>query len=194
MSTVAKKQDGRLPSCGWTTRSRIISYMSSVEAHIPPYEIFRRIRGYCTIVCASTRAFQWALVRPLGIKTRWDMTSGLTTATATSALSRETPTKETPETAETHVEKRLKRLWVTPETAMKRLRSTSAGSWWLVWVSGGREWVLGSSKAVNAACLAVFDPSTNSALSRQPESAGKSHMGLYGPLRLSCIRPCKREK
>ena len=29
--------------------------------------------------------------------------------------------------------------------------------------------MLGSSKAVNAACLAVFDPSTNSALSRQIE-------------------------
>jgi hypothetical protein len=38
---------------------------------------------------------------------------------------------------------------------MKRLRSTSAGRWWLVWVSGGRKWVLGSSKAVNTACLAV---------------------------------------
>jgi hypothetical protein len=69
--------------------------------------------------------------------------------------------------------------------AMKRLRSTSAGRWWLVWVSGGREWVLGSSKAVNAvACLAVFDPSTNSALSQQPESAKKFHMALYGPLPL----------
>jgi hypothetical protein len=30
--------------------------------------------------------------------------------------------------------------------------------------------VLGSSKAVNTARLTVFDPSTNSALSRQPES------------------------
>jgi hypothetical protein len=30
------------------------------------------------------------------------------------------------------------------------------GQWWLVWVSGARQWVLGSSKAVNAACLAVF--------------------------------------
>jgi hypothetical protein len=39
--------------------------------------------------------------------------------------------------------------------------------------SGGQKWVLGSSKAVNAACLAVFDPSTNSTLSRQLESAGK---------------------
>ena len=94
------------------------------------------------------------------------MTSGLTTVTATSALSRETPTKETPETAETHVEKRLKRLWVRTGETMKRLRSTSAGRWWLVWVSGGRKWVLGSSKAVNVACLAVFDPSTNSALSQ----------------------------
>ena len=109
------------------------------------------------------------------------MTSGLTTVTATSALSRETPTKETPETAETHVEKRLKRLLVTPETAMKRLRWTSGGRWWLVWVSGGRKWVLGSSKAANAAGLAVFDPSTNNALSRQPESAKKCHMGVYGP-------------
>ena len=112
------------------------------------------------------------------------MTSGLTTMTATSALSRETPTKETPETAETHVEKRLKRLRNALGTPEKRLRSTSAGRWWLVWVSGGREWVLGSSKAVNAACLAVFDPSTNSALSRQPESAKKSHMRVYGPLPL----------
>ena len=112
------------------------------------------------------------------------MTSGLTTVTATSALSRETPTKETPETAETHVEKRLKRLWVRTGETMKRLRSTSAGRWWLVWVSGGRKWVLGSSKAVNAACLAVFDPSTNSALSRQPESVVFFHMRVYGPLSL----------
>jgi hypothetical protein len=44
--------------------------ITSLEAHIGPYGIFWRIRGYCTIVCASTRAFQWALVRPLGIKTR----------------------------------------------------------------------------------------------------------------------------
>ena len=115
------------------------------------------------------------------------MTSGLTTVTATSALSRETPTKETPETAESHVEKRLKRLWVRIGETMKRLRSTNAGRWWLVWVSGGRKWVLGSSKAVNAACLAVFDPSTNIALSRQPESAKKCHMGVYGPLPLMYI-------
>jgi hypothetical protein len=51
------------------------------------------------------------------------MTSGVTTVTATSALSRETPTKETPETAETHVEKRLKRLWVRIGETMKRLWS-----------------------------------------------------------------------
>jgi hypothetical protein len=95
------------------------------------------------------------------------MTSGLTTVAATSALIRETSTKETPETAETHVEKRLKRLWVKTGETLKRLRSTSAGRWWLVRVSGGRKWVLGSSKAVNAACLAVFDPSTNSALSQR---------------------------
>ena len=94
------------------------------------------------------------------------MTSGLTTAIGTSALSRETPTKATPETAETHIEKRLKRLWVRIGETLKRLRSTSAGRWWLVWVSGGRKWVLGSSKAVKVACLAVFDPSTNSALSQ----------------------------
>jgi hypothetical protein len=97
------------------------------------------------------------------------MTSGLAAATAASALSRETPTKETPETPETHVEKRLKRLWVRIGENLKRLRSTSAGRWWLVWVSGGRKWMLGSSKATIVACLAVFDPSTNSALSRQLE-------------------------
>ena len=66
------------------------------------------------------------------------MTSGLTTATATSALSRETPTKEMTETAEMHVEKRLKRLLVRTEETMKRLRSISVGRWWLVWVSCGR--------------------------------------------------------
>jgi hypothetical protein len=37
----------------------------------------------------------------------------------------------------------------------------------LVWVSGGRKWVMGSSKATYVACLAVFDPDTNSALSWQ---------------------------
>jgi hypothetical protein len=114
------------------------------------------------------------------------MTSGLTTVTAMSAPSRETPTKETPETAETHIKKRLKRLWVRIGETLKRLRSTNAGRWWLVWVSGGRKWVLGSSKAINAACLAVFDPSTNCALSRQPESAEKFHMGVYDPPPLIC--------
>jgi hypothetical protein len=57
---------------------------------------------------------------------------GLTSATTTPSLSRETPTKETPtketpETAETHVEKRLRRLWVRIEETLKRLRWTSAG-------------------------------------------------------------------
>ena len=69
------------------------------------------------------------------------MTSGLTIATATSALTRETPTKETPETPEIYVEERLKQLWVRIGETMKRLRSTSAGRWWLVWVSSGRKWV-----------------------------------------------------
>jgi hypothetical protein len=32
--------------------------------------------GYCAIVCALTIAFQWALVRPLEMKTRLDMASG----------------------------------------------------------------------------------------------------------------------
>ena len=94
------------------------------------------------------------------------MTSGLTTATATSALSRETPTKETPETAETHIEKRLKRLWVRIGETLKWLRSTSAGRWWLIWVSGDRKRVLGTSTATNVTCLAVSDPDTNSALSQ----------------------------
>ena len=64
------------------------------------------------------------------------MTSGLTSATATAALSRETPSKETPKTVETHIEKRLKRLWVKTGETLKRLRWTSVGRWWLVWVSG----------------------------------------------------------
>jgi hypothetical protein len=52
---------------------------------------------------------------------------------------------------ETHVEKCLKRLWVRIGEILKRLRSTSAGRWRLVWVSGGWKWVLGSSKATNMA-------------------------------------------
>jgi hypothetical protein len=72
---------------------------------------------------------------------------------------------------------------------MQRLRSTSARRWWLVWVSGGRKWVLGSSKAVYAACLAVFDPNTNSALSRQLESASKK--SPFGGIRIlhKVVRP-----
>jgi hypothetical protein len=69
--------------------------------------------------------------------------------------------------AETHIEEHLKRLWVRIGETLKLLRSTSASRWWLVWVSGGRKWVLGSSKATNVACSAVFDPDTNSAQSRQ---------------------------
>jgi hypothetical protein len=53
------------------------------------------------------------------------------------------------------------------ETHEKRMRSTTASRWWLVWVGGGRKWVLGSSKATNVACSAVFDPGTNDALSWQ---------------------------
>jgi hypothetical protein len=71
-------------------------------------------------------------------------------------------------------------------THLPRLRSTSAGRWWLVWVSGGRKWVLGSSKATNVACLAVFDPGTNSAISQQPETVKKCPMGAYGPPPLTC--------
>ena len=119
------------------------------------------------------------------------MTSGLTTMTATSAFSRETRTKETHETAETHVEKRLKRLWVRTGENTKRLRSTSAGRWWLVWVSGGRKWVVGSSKAVNVACLAVhvFDPITNNTLSRLLGSANKKKLDVivFGPARLMYV-------
>jgi hypothetical protein len=46
------------------------------------------------------------------------------------------PTKEPHETPETHVEKRLKRLWVRIGETLKRLRSifasvvTGMGQWW----------------------------------------------------------------
>jgi hypothetical protein len=120
------------------------------------------------------------------------MTSGHTTVTATSALSRETRTKETPETAETHVEKRLQRLWVRTGENTKRLRSTSTGRWWLLWVSGGRKWVVGSSKAVNVACSAVFDPSTNSALSRLLGSATKEKKTRCHSFRSSTLDVCMR--
>ena len=116
------------------------------------------------------------------------MTSGLTASFVTSALSRETPTKETSETLETHVEKRLRRLWVRIGETLKRLRSTSASRWWLVWVIGGRKWVLGSSKATNVVCLAVFDPDTNSALSREPECVKNAICG-YMTLHARYRRP-----
>ena len=51
------------------------------------------------------------------------------------------------------------------------------GQWW-------SEVVAGVEQGLNAACVAVFDPNTNSALFQQPESAQKNYMGLYGPLRL----------
>jgi hypothetical protein len=80
------------------------------------------------------------------------MASGLTTVAATSALiSRGTPIQETPKT---HVEKRMKRLWVRIAETLKRLRWNSVGRWWLACVSGARWWVLGSSKAANVACSA----------------------------------------
>ena len=84
------------------------------------------------------------------------MTSGLTASFVTSALSRETPTKETSETLETHVEKRLRRLWVRIGETLKRLRSTSASQWWLIWVSGGRKWVMGSNEGQGRQC-GMFD-------------------------------------
>jgi hypothetical protein len=42
------------------------------------------------------------------------------------------------------------------------------------WCSAHRQWVLGSSKAANAARLVVFDLGTNSAISRLLGSAKKS--------------------
>jgi hypothetical protein len=87
------------------------------------------------------------------------MTSNLyTTTTATSALSRKTHTKETSETPGAHAQKHLKRLLVRIGETLKLLMSTSVvGQWWLVWVSGAQQWVLGSSKGANAASLAIFD-------------------------------------
>ena len=109
------------------------------------------------------------------------MTSGLTTTTATSALIRETPTKETTETAEIHVEKHLKILWVRIGETLKRLRSTNAGRRWIVWVSGGRKRMLGSSKVVNAACLAIFGPALTSLYLGDQNPSKNPHLGLYGP-------------
>jgi hypothetical protein len=65
------------------------------------------------------------------------MTSGLTTATATSALSRETPTKETPETAETYVEKRLKRLWGEDQ---RDFETAEVDQYWSVVACMGQWW------------------------------------------------------
>jgi hypothetical protein len=100
---------------------------------------FWRIRGSDDRVRLD-ESFTMGPCSTSGDETRWYMTSGLTTATATPALNRETPTKDTHETHETHVENRLKRMLVRIEETLKRLRSTGVGQWWLVWVSGGRQW------------------------------------------------------
>jgi hypothetical protein len=108
-----------------------------------------------------TSVGRWWLVWVSGARRRVLGSSKATnTTTVTSALSRVTPTKEMPETAETHVEKRMKRLWVRMGETLKRLRWTSVGRWRLAWVGGARRWVLRSSKAANAACSAVFDADT----------------------------------
>ena len=62
---------------------------------------------------------------------------------------------------------------------MKRLRSTSAGRWWLVWVSGGRKWVLGSSKAVNVACLGVYDPRQQRSISASRNLQNNAFGGIW---------------
>jgi hypothetical protein len=98
------------------------------------------------------------------------MALGLTNATATLALSRETPTKETPKTAETHVEKRLNRLWVRIGETLKRLSWTSVGRWWLAWVSGAWWWVLGSSTATNTT-IATPAPNRETHTKKTPETA-----------------------
>jgi hypothetical protein len=74
----------------------------------------------------------------------------------------------------------MKRLWVRIGETLKRLRSTSAGRWWLVWVSGGTKWVLGSSKATNVACLAVYNLRSDSALSFSATRMRRKK--LYGPI------------
>ena len=65
------------------------------------------------------------------------MTSGLTTATATSALSRETSTKEMPETAETYVEKHLKRLWGEDQ---RDFETAEVDQYWSVVAGMGQWW------------------------------------------------------
>jgi hypothetical protein len=118
---------------------------------------------------ACSLRFQQALVPLLQIKTRGAVMPGLTTTTATPVLSRETPTKETHETPEMDIQKRLKRLSVRTRETLKRLKSAGVGQWWLVWVSGARQWVLGSSKAANAVGLAVFDSVTFCSSSQMAE-------------------------
>jgi hypothetical protein len=58
--------------------------------------------------------------------------SGLTTTTATSALSRETSSIKTREIPKMDIQKRIKRLSVRIKETVKRLRSTNA-----LFVSGG---------------------------------------------------------
>jgi hypothetical protein len=114
-----------------------------------------------------TSVGRWWLAWVSGAR-RWvlESSNAANTTIATPAPSRETPTRDTPETAEMHIEKRLKRMWVRIGETLKRLRWTSVGRWWLAWVSGARWWVLGSSKAANVACSAVFDADTVRELQR----------------------------
>jgi hypothetical protein len=67
------------------------------------------------------------------------------------------------------VQIRLIRLSMRTRETMRRLRSAGVVRWWLVWVNGARQWVLGSSKAANAVCLPVFDPVTFCSLSQVTE-------------------------
>jgi hypothetical protein len=85
-----------------------------------------------------------------------------------------------------HVEKRLKRLWVRIGETLKRLRSTNAGRWWRVWVSGGRKWVLGSSKAVNYVIMRPVRPYLTPALTAL-------HLGSQAPPLFSSEDPSPEE-
>ena len=97
------------------------------------------------------------------------MTSGLTT-TATSALSRETPTKETREMPEIHLHTETPKTVVSEEE--RDSETVEISRCWSVVASVG-QWCLavgaGSNKAANAVCLATFDPITFCSLSQMAE-------------------------
>jgi hypothetical protein len=94
---------------------------------------------------------------------------------------------------ETNVQKRLNRLLVRIGETLKRLRWTSVRRWWLAWISGAWQWVLGSSKTANAACSAVLTPIRSASFRGHNLGTWSRDMSPISDLGYSG-RPCDMER